>query len=52
LAYQLSMKLNGVDPNRIMMLKSEYEQQWELASQEDREKASIRFVPRNSFYYN
>jgi hypothetical protein len=52
LAYQLSMKLNGVDPNRIMMLKSEYEQQWELASQEDREKAPIRFVPRNSFYYN
>jgi len=52
LAYQLSMKLNGVDPNRIMMLKSEYEQQWELASQEDREKAAIRFVPRNSFYYN
>jgi hypothetical protein len=52
LAYQLSMKLNGVDPGRIMMLKAEYEQQWELASQEDREKASIRFVPRNSFYYN
>jgi hypothetical protein len=51
LAYQLSTKMPGVDPNRIMMLKSEYEQQWTLAEQEDREKAAIRFVPRNSFYY-
>ena len=51
LAYQLSTKLAGVDPNRIIMLKSDYEQQWTLAEQEDREKAPIRFVPRNSFYY-
>jgi hypothetical protein len=51
LAYQLSAKMPGVDPNRIMMLKSDYEQQWTLAEQEDREKAPIRFVPRNSFYY-
>lgn len=51
LAYQLSTKLAGVDPNRIMMLKADYEQQWTLAEQEDREKAPIRFVPRNSFYY-
>jgi len=52
LAYQLSTKLVGVDPNRIMMLKADYEQQWELAAQEDREKAAVRFVPRNTFYYN
>jgi hypothetical protein len=51
LAYQLSTKLSGVDPNRIIMLKAEYEQQWTLAEQEDREKAPVRFVPRNSFYY-
>jgi hypothetical protein len=51
LAYQLSVKMPGVDPNRIMMLKSDYEQQWTLAEQEDREKAPVRFVPRNSFYY-
>jgi hypothetical protein len=51
LAYQLSTKMPGVDPNRIMMLKADYEQQWTLAEQEDREKAAIRFVPRNSFYY-
>jgi hypothetical protein len=52
LAYQLSTKLSGVDPNRIMMLKADYEQQFQLAAEEDREKAPIRFVPRNSFYYN
>jgi hypothetical protein len=52
LAYQLSTKMPGVDPNRIMMLKSDYEQQWQLAADEDREKAAIRFVPRNSFYFN
>lgn len=52
LAYYLSIKLPGVDPNRIPLLKADYEQQWTLAEQEDREKAAIRFVPRNLFYYN
>ena len=52
LAYYLSMKMPGVDPGRIQMLKMDYEQQWDLASTEDREKASLRFVPRNTFYYN
>jgi len=51
LAYQLSAKLPDVDPGRIPMLKAEYEQQWMLAEQEDREKAPSRFVPRNMFYY-
>jgi hypothetical protein len=32
------------------MLKDEYEQQWLLASQEDRDKAADRFVPRQLFY--
>lgn len=50
LAYNLSVKLPDVDPNRVMMLKSEYEQQWQLAADEDREKASVRFVPRVLFY--
>jgi hypothetical protein len=50
LAYHLSVKLSGVDPGRIPMLKAEYDQQFQLASEEDREKASIRFVPRNMFY--
>ncbi len=51
LAYHLSVKIPGVDPGRIPLLKADYEQQWDLASTEDREKAPIRFVPRNMFYY-
>ena len=51
LAYQLSTKLPGVDMARIPMLKADYEEQFDLAAQEDREKAAIRFVPRNTFYY-
>jgi hypothetical protein len=50
LASQLSMKLPNVDPNRVMALKADYEQQFQLAADEDREKASVRFVPRNMFY--
>jgi hypothetical protein len=51
LAYYLSMKKPEVAPDRIMMLKAAYEEQWDLASSEDRDKAPIRFVPRNMFYY-
>jgi hypothetical protein len=50
LAYYISMKKPEVAPDRIMMLKTDYEQQFELAAQEDREKAPIRFVPRTIFY--
>jgi hypothetical protein len=50
LAYQLATKLPDVDMNRIPMLKSDYEQQFQLAADEDRDKAPIRFVPRNMFY--
>jgi hypothetical protein len=50
LAYQLSTKLPDMDMNRIPMLKSDYEQQFQLAADEDRDKAPIRFVPRMSFY--
>ena len=49
LAFHLSMKLPGVDPSRIAMLKAEYAEQWELAATEDREKAPDRFVPREQF---
>jgi hypothetical protein len=50
LAYQLATKLPDVDMNRIPMLKMDYEEQFRLAAEEDREKAPIRFVPRNMFY--
>jgi hypothetical protein len=50
LAFYLASKLPDVAPDRVLFLKSEYEQQFQLAADEDREKAPIRFVPRNSFY--
>jgi hypothetical protein len=49
LAYYLSMKLPNMDPQRIMGLKADYEQQFQLAAEEDREKAPVRFVPRRMF---
>jgi hypothetical protein len=52
LAYYLAIKLQGVDPQRILGLKQDYEEQFDLAAQEDREKAPIRFVPRQQFLGN
>ena len=49
LAFYLSQKIPGADA-RMQWLKSEYEQQWLLASQEDRDKAPDRYVPRNMLY--
>jgi hypothetical protein len=51
LAAYLAMKLPNVDPMRIQMLRADYEAAFQLAADEDREKASIRFVPRESFYH-
>jgi len=50
MAFYIAMKRTDVAPDRVAMLKDEYEQQWLLASQEDREKAADRFVPRQLFY--
>ncbi len=50
LASYLSMKLPNVSPDRIMMLRQDYEAAFQLAADEDREKASIRFVPRDMSY--
>ena len=48
LAYYLAMKLpDGLQ--RVDMLKAQYEEQWLLASSEDREKASLRLAPRQMF---
>ena len=49
LAFYLSQKLPDALP-RMQFLKQEYEEQWLMASTEDREKAASRFVPRTSFY--
>jgi hypothetical protein len=48
LAYYLSMKIPGA-MERMQVLKAQYEEAWELASTEDREKAAVRFVPRQMF---
>lgn len=45
LAYHIAMKDPELMP-RVPMLQAEYEKQFELAAGEDREKASVRFVPR------
>jgi hypothetical protein len=50
LSYMLSVKLPNTDPQRVMGLKIDYEEQFDLAAQEDRETAPIRWVPRNLFY--
>jgi len=49
LAFYLAQKLPDA-LQRMQFLKSEYEEQWLMASTEDREKAAIRFVPRTTFY--
>jgi hypothetical protein len=48
LAYYLALKLpNGLE--RLQVLKMQYDEAWQLAQEEDREKASVRFVPRQQF---
>ena len=48
LAYYLSMKIpNALE--RMQMLKAQYDEAWGTAAEEDREKASVRFVPRQQF---
>ncbi len=49
LAYYIAMKIPESLP-RLEMLKMAYEEQWQLASGEDREKAPLRLVPRELFY--
>lgn len=48
LAYYLAMKIVGA-AERLPILKQQYDEAWALASEEDREKAAVRFVPRQQF---
>jgi hypothetical protein len=48
LAYHLSVKIPEAMP-RIPMLKAAYEQEFQLAADEDREKAPLRLAPRMQF---
>lgn len=45
LAYHLALKVpNGLE--RLQVLKAQYDEAWDLASSEDREKAPVRILPR------
>ena len=48
LAYHIAMKVPELAP-RMDMLKNIYNEQFELAAQEDREKATLRLVPRIAY---
>ena len=48
LAYHLSKKIPGA-LERTPMLKMEYEELWQQAADEDREKAPLRIAPRQMF---
>jgi len=48
LAYYLAMKIPDALP-RLEMLKAVYDEQFQMAADEDREKAPLRLVPRQQF---
>ena len=48
LSYHLALKIPG-SMDRLPILKQQYDEAWDLASTEDREKAAARFVPRRMF---
>ncbi len=50
LAYMMAVKRPEVEPMRVQALKLMYDEAWDLAAGEDREKAADRFVPRQSFF--
>jgi hypothetical protein len=48
LAYHLALKIpSGAE--RLGILKQQYDEAWALASEEDREKAAVRLVPRRQY---
>lgn len=48
LAFYLSLKIPDAG-DRTQFLKQEYEEQWTLASTEDREKSDLRIAPRRQY---
>jgi len=48
LAYHIAIKVPELMP-RIQMLKQIYDETFEIAAGEDREKAAVRFVPRQQY---
>ena len=48
LAYHLAFKVPG-GLDRLQILKADYDEQWQNASDEDRDKSSLRIAPRISY---
>ena len=48
LAYYLALKIPGAI-DRLGVLKEQYDTAWQTAADEDRDKAAVRFVPRQAF---
>lgn len=48
LAYYIAGKIPA-GYERLPLLKQQYDEAWALAAEEDREKAAVRFVPRQQF---
>lgn len=48
LAYYIAMKVPELEP-RVLMLKQVYDEQFRMAAEEDREKATLRIVPRRVY---
>jgi hypothetical protein len=48
LAYYLALKVPG-GLERLGILKEQYDLAWQMAADEDREKAAVRFVPRQMY---
>lgn len=51
LAYHIAVKVPEMMP-RVQMLKQMYDETFEIAAGEDREKAAVRFVPRQMYIGN
>lgn len=49
MAYYLSLKIPGA-MERTVMLKQMYDEAWQQAADEDREKAALRIAPRQMFF--
>ena len=46
LAYKMSTRRPGIDPGRITLLKQEYEESFNFALEEDRQRTSMKILPR------
>jgi hypothetical protein len=50
LAYHIAEKKASGNPELIMRLKARYEEDWQNAAEEDREKSTLSIVPRGASY--